>query len=86
MAHPNVRRAIEAIGQSRDRRPQTRSDLEKWVLAFTGVRVPGKAVCLGHSAPLDLFARQVLERPALALWHGPRGSGKSFLSAIDTHI
>ena len=32
-----------------------------------------------------MFARQVLERPALALWHGPRGSGKSFLSAIDTH-
>jgi hypothetical protein len=28
----------------------------------------------------------VLERPALALWHGPRGSGKSFLSAIDTHM
>jgi hypothetical protein len=28
----------------------------------------------------------VLDRPALALWHGPRGSGKSFLSAIDTHL
>ena len=28
----------------------------------------------------------MLERPSLALWHGPRGSGKSFLSAIDTHL
>ena len=28
----------------------------------------------------------MLERPCLALWHGPRGSGKSFLSAIDTHL
>jgi hypothetical protein len=37
-------------------------------------------------APFDLFSRQVLERPSLALWHGPRGSGKSFLSAIDTHL
>ncbi len=64
----------------------TRRDLERWVLAFTGVRVPSSAVCQGHSAPLDMFARQVLERPPLALWHGPRGSGKSFLSAIDTHI
>jgi hypothetical protein len=54
--------------------------------AFNGIRVPEKAVCRGHSAPLDLLARQVIERPALALWHGPRGSGKSFLSAIDTHV
>ena len=33
-----------------------------------------------------MFARQVLERPSLCLWHGPRGSGKSFLSALDTHL
>ena len=33
-----------------------------------------------------MFAQQVLDRPSLALWHGPRGSGKSFLSAIDTHV
>jgi hypothetical protein len=33
-----------------------------------------------------MFAHQVLDRPSLALWHGPRGSGKSFLSAIDTHL
>jgi hypothetical protein len=33
-----------------------------------------------------MFARQVLDRPSLALWHGPRGSGKSFLSALDTHL
>ena len=33
-----------------------------------------------------MFAHQVLHRPSLALWHGPRGSGKSFLSALDTHL
>src|SRR5262249_5201607 len=81
-----ARRAIEVIDQVRSRRPTNRQELERWVLAFTGVRVPGRAVCRGHSAPLDMFARQVLDRPALALWHGPRGSGKSFLSAIDTHL
>ncbi|MDG3005511.1 hypothetical protein [Paludisphaera mucosa] len=33
-----------------------------------------------------MFAAQVLDRPSLALWHGPRGSGKSYLSALDTHL
>jgi hypothetical protein len=80
------RRAIDRIDQARNRRPTTRQDLERWIFAFTGIRVPSQAVCQGHSAPLDMFARQVFERPALALWHGPRGSGKSFLSAVDTHI
>ena len=42
--------------------------------------------CAGHTAPFDLFSHQVLERPSLSLWHGPRGSGKSFLSALDTHL
>jgi hypothetical protein len=78
--------ANEWIEQARNRRPRNRWELERWVLSFTGVKVPGQAVCRGHSAPLDMFARQVLERPSLALWHGPRGSGKSFLSAIDTHM
>ncbi|WP_156512740.1 hypothetical protein [Planctomyces sp. SH-PL62] len=53
---------------------------------FAGVRMPAKAVCRGHSAPFEMFAAQVLDRPSLALWHGPRGSGKSFLSALDTHL
>src|SRR5262249_52408999 len=86
VAPEGLRLANEGIEQARNRRPRNRWELERWVLSFTGVRVPGQAVCRGHSAPLDMFARQVLERPALALWHGPRGSGKSFLSAIDTHM
>jgi hypothetical protein len=43
-------------------------------------------VCHGHRPPFELFADQVLLRPPIALWHGPRGAGKSFLSAIDTHV
>lgn len=70
----------------RDRPPKTRDELRDWVLGFLGIRIPSRPVCKGHSAPFDLFARQVLERPSLALWHGPRGSGKSFLSALDTHL
>jgi hypothetical protein len=78
--------ATELIEATRDRRPTTRYTLARWVHAFTGAHISHRAVCRGHAAPFDLFARQVLERPPLALWHGPRGSGKSFLSAIDTHL
>jgi hypothetical protein len=77
---------IVTPSQARDARPTTADALHDWVRAYTGVRIPRAAVCEGHAAPFDLFARQVLERPSLALWHGPRGSGKSFLSAIDTHL
>lgn len=71
---------------ARNFRPTSRRHLWLWVERYTGVRIPTHSVCQGHAAPFDLFARQVLERPPLALWHGPRGSGKSFLSAIDTHL
>lgn len=66
--------------------PASSAELADWVRQFTGVRIPDRPVCVGHSAPLAMFSQQVLERPSLALWHGPRGSGKSFLSAIDTHL
>jgi hypothetical protein len=53
---------------------------------FTGVRIATRAVCCGHVAPFTPFSRQFLDPPLLSLWHGPRGSGKSFLSAIETHL
>jgi hypothetical protein len=77
---------IVTPSQARDARPTTADALHDWVRAYTGVSIPRASVCDGHAAPFDLFARQVLQRPSLALWHGPRGSGKSFLSAIDTHL
>ncbi len=78
-----IARVLKAV---RDRRPKTRAELRDWVRGFAGVRIPARPVCQGHSAPFDMFADQVLDRPSLALWHGPRGSGKSFLSALDTHL
>jgi hypothetical protein len=77
---------IVTVDQARNGRPATADALYDWVRAYLGVSVARDAVCAGHTAPFGLFARQVLERPSLALWHGPRGSGKSFLSAIDTHL
>jgi hypothetical protein len=78
-----VRQAIEA---ARHVRPKTPSQLWNWVRTYLGITIPVHAVCAGHTSLFDLFARQFLERPSLALWHGPRGSGKSFLSAIETHL
>ena len=78
-----IRRLIDAV---RNRPPTTRRELYHWVGRFTGIWIATRAICRGHCAPFDMFAHQVLERPSLALWHGPRGSGKSFLSAIDTHL
>jgi hypothetical protein len=66
--------------------PTDHVKLWNWIRLYTGVFIPYSAVCPGHSAPLDMLAKQVLERPSQSLWHGPRGSGKSFMSAIDTHI
>ena len=83
MTHAKVRRAFDG---ARHVRPKTPGHLWNWVYRYTGVRIPFQAVCAGHTAPFELFARQFLERPSLALWHGPRGSGKSFLSAIETHL
>ena len=71
---------------ARQVKPHDRKALWNWVHAYTGVKIARSAVCLKHSPPFDLFAEQVLERPSISLWHAPRGSGKSFLSAIDTHI
>ncbi len=53
---------------------------------YHGIRVQDQAVCCGHSSPFDMLSEQFLIRPRIALWHGPRGGGKSFLSALDTHL
>ncbi len=70
----------------RETAPTTPAHLRDWLAAYTGVSVASAPVCRGHTPPLVTLARQFLERPALALWLGPRGGGKSFLSALDTHL
>lgn len=54
--------------------------------AYTKIRLARTSVCLGHDSPGDYFTRLFFERPPLSLVLGPRGGGKSFLSALDTHI
>lgn len=89
-----IRRATSKIDHTsvvslpRGERPTSRKWLWNWVRGYTGITLPHRPVCLdeGHWSPFDLFAEVFLERPDLVLWHGPRGSGKSFISALDTHM
>lgn len=75
-----------ALLESRERMPEDPAWLWAWVKLYTGIEVQHTAVCRGHSAPFDMLAQQFFERPLISLWHGPRGGGKSFLSALDTHL
>jgi hypothetical protein len=72
--------------QQNDRMPETPEALMDWVEDYTGVRIANQRVCLGHHSPGDYFAKITLDRPPLALALGPRGGGKSFLSALNTHF
>jgi hypothetical protein len=60
--------------------------LWQWVYAYTGVKIAFQKVCPGHDTAWDYFAGLYFRRPPLALVLGPRGGGKSFLSALNTHI
>lgn len=65
---------------------QTSTALRDWVQSYMGVTVAMEKVCPEHDSPWDLFANVHLKRPPLALVLGSRGAGKSFLSALDTHL
>jgi hypothetical protein len=43
-------------------------------------------VCDGHCAPAFFLADWLVDRPPLSLVVGPRGGGKSYLSALATHV
>jgi hypothetical protein len=49
-------------------------------------RLSAQPVCRGHSAPAEFLRQQIVDRPPIVLWHGPRGSGKSYLSGMGTWI
>ena len=71
---------------ARERRPRTAEGLWRWIRAFTGVRVARRRVCPEHQTPWDYLSTVLLRRPPITLVLGARGAGKSFLSALDTHL
>ena len=70
----------------RNVRPKTSRQLKDWIRDYTGLKIPDKAVCPDHQSPWECFEAIHLKRPSVALVLGSRGSGKSFLSALDTHL
>lgn len=69
-----------------DVRPSSERSLRRWVETKAGLHIPDRAVCRGHQSPWEFFADVFLKRPPVALVLGPRGGGKSFLSALETHL
>ena len=70
----------------RNVRPRTVQQLKRWIRDYTGIKIPDKAVCPDHQSPWECFEAIHLKRPSIALVLGSRGCGKSFLSALDTHL
>ncbi len=73
-------------GRFRQVQPRTEKALRGWIEAYTGVRIAHARVCPEHNTPWDYFTALHLRRPPLVLVLGSRGAGKSFLSALDTHL
>jgi hypothetical protein len=67
-------------------RPDSERSLRRWVRTYAGLHIPHRAVCRGHQSPWRFFADVFLKRPPVALVLGPRGGGKSYLSALETHL
>ena len=68
--------------------PAISEDLEKVadLAEMYGACLAETPVCEGHCVPLNYLSDWVLDRPALSLVHGPRGGGKSHMSALATHL
>lgn len=65
---------------------RTPEALRGWVRAYAGLEISDRPVCPEHQSPWQMFSEVVLNRPPLALVLGARGAGKSFLSALNTHL
>jgi hypothetical protein len=74
------------LDQIQNTRPASANHLWHWVHKYTGIRIGRAKVCRKHHPPIDWLSDQWLNRPALILILGARGSGKSFLEAILTHL
>lgn len=79
---PGVGNSIPA----RDCAPRSSLALYNWIRSYTGVSIAQNHVCPEHVPPWEMFKDLYFQRPPIALVLGARGSGKSFLSALHTHI
>jgi len=67
-------------------RPRSREALWQFVRSVYGLKVPRRAVCPGHVAPMEYLARAVLEPGRdLVVW-ASRGGAKTELGSVATHL
>jgi hypothetical protein len=86
VSSPELRRDETLDGDPRETPPDSPTMLWHWVYSYTGVRIAIERVCQGHDSAWDYFSGVYFERPSLTLVLGSRGAGKSFLSALNTHV
>jgi hypothetical protein len=65
------------------RAPATPTALGRLVRRFFKLNVPDRAVCPGHSAPLDYLIASFFSQDDLLVW-ACRGGGKTYLAAVAT--
>lgn len=83
---PSIADPVALARAARDRRPDSPDLLHLWSRKVARCTVARSPVCRGHAPPFDWLQSLWSDRPSLALVLGPRGGGKSFLSALDTHL
>jgi hypothetical protein len=81
---PDSKEWAQSINVSTDSPEEFRESLRG--ATGIGIEIAKTAVCTGHHAPWDIFRAIHQKRPSLALVLGGRGTGKSYLSALDTHL
>ena len=82
-AEGNRRRLAEVLARARPRTPEA---LWRFVRAVYGLSVPRRAVCPGHSAPMEYLRRAILEPGRdLVVW-ASRGGAKTELGSVAAHL
>lgn len=67
--------------------PSDIAELAASAYRLTGIRVPDRAVCPGHVAPLTALAAAFFARSPMTVWHASRGfGGKTTLLALLGHL
>lgn len=66
--------------------PHDHRAMYRWIQLYTGLKIAREPVCPGHHAPWDFFRSMYFDRPQVLLALGGRGTGKSFLTALASHL
>lgn len=77
---------IRSLAAGREVIPRSKKALGDWIRLYTGVRLADTCVCEGHTSQLDVMWHLWDKQPPESLLLGGRGSGKSFISGIRSHL